>query len=64
MSTGLYEIITTGVQVKEDGMVPLLAINNVRLTGTDQILKSILDYCLSNSCCDFDYSRSFSLLLY
>ena len=46
MSTGLYEIITTGVQVKEDGMVPLLTINNVRLTGTDQILKFILDYSL------------------
>ena len=46
MSTGLYEIITTGVQVKEDGMVPLLTINNVRLTGTDQILKFILDYSI------------------
>jgi lipopolysaccharide/colanic/teichoic acid biosynthesis glycosyltransferase len=44
MSTGLYEIITSGVQVKEDGMVPLLAINNVRLMGTDQVLKYILDY--------------------
>ena len=47
MSTGLYEIITTGVQVKEDGMVPLLAIDNVRLKGTDQVLKLILDYCLA-----------------
>ena len=33
MSTGLYEIITTGLQVKEDGMVPLVVINNARLTG-------------------------------
>ena len=47
MSTGLYEIITTGVQVKEDGMVPLLTINNVRLTGADQILKFILDYSIA-----------------
>jgi len=47
MSTGLYEIITTGVHVKEDGMVPLLAIDNVRLKGTDQVLKSILDYSLT-----------------
>ena len=47
MSTGLYEIITTGLQVKEDGMVPLVVINNVRLKGTDQVLKSILDYCLA-----------------
>ena len=47
MSTGLYEIITTGLQVKEDGMVPLVVINNVRLKGTDQVLKTILDYCLA-----------------
>lgn len=47
MSTGLYEIITTGLQVKEDGMVPLVTINNVRLTGADLILKTLLDYCLA-----------------
>jgi exopolysaccharide biosynthesis polyprenyl glycosylphosphotransferase len=47
MSTGLYEIITTGLQVKQDGMVPLVAINNVQLTGTDQALKTILDYCIA-----------------
>ena len=44
MSTGLYEIITTGLQVKEDGMVPLVVINNARLKGTDQVLKTVLDY--------------------
>jgi exopolysaccharide biosynthesis polyprenyl glycosylphosphotransferase len=47
MSTGLYEIITTGLQVKEDGMVPLVAINKVRLTGTDQVLKILLDYFIA-----------------
>ncbi len=47
MSTGLYEIITTGLQVKQDGMVPFVAINNVQLTGTDQALKTILDYCIA-----------------
>ena len=47
MSTGLYEIITTGLQIKEDGMVPLVSINNVRLTGSDQVIKYILDYCLA-----------------
>lgn len=46
MSSGLYEIITTGLQVKEEGMVPLVAINKVRLTGVDQVLKTILDYCI------------------
>ncbi len=47
MSTGLYEIITTGLQVKEDGMVPLVVINNVRLTGADQVFKILLDYCIA-----------------
>jgi lipopolysaccharide/colanic/teichoic acid biosynthesis glycosyltransferase len=28
-------------------MVPMVVINKVRLTGSDQILKSILDYCLA-----------------
>jgi len=47
MTTGLYEIITTGLQVKQDGMVPFVAINNVQLTGSDQALKTILDYCIA-----------------
>jgi len=47
MTTGLYEIITTGLQVKHDGMVPLVVINKVRLTGSDQVMKTLLDYCLA-----------------
>jgi exopolysaccharide biosynthesis polyprenyl glycosylphosphotransferase len=47
MSSGLYEIITTGMEVKEDGLVPLVTINKVRMTGVDEILKTILDYCLA-----------------
>ena len=47
ISTGLYEIITTGLQMKEDGMVPLVTINKVRLTGAEEGLKAILDYCVA-----------------
>jgi len=47
MSSGLYEIITTGMQVKEDGLVPLLTINKVRMTGTDRILKLAIDYIIA-----------------
>lgn len=43
MSSGLYEILTTGVQVQEVGHVPLMSINKVRLMGGDVILKRILD---------------------
>ena len=47
MTSGLYEIITTSLQIKEDGMVPLVVINKVRLTGIDQVFKTILDYSIA-----------------
>jgi exopolysaccharide biosynthesis polyprenyl glycosylphosphotransferase len=47
MSSGLYEIITTGLTVKEFAYVPLVGINRVRLSGLDRALKLILDYFLT-----------------
>jgi exopolysaccharide biosynthesis polyprenyl glycosylphosphotransferase len=47
MSSGLYEIITTGLTVKEFAYVPLVGINKVRLSGLDRALKLILDYLLT-----------------
>jgi len=47
LSSGLYEMITTSVQVKEVASVPLVKINKVRLTGMDKLLKIILDYGLA-----------------
>jgi len=47
LSSGLYEIITTGLRVREYAWVPLVEINKVRLTGADRILKTILDYGLT-----------------
>jgi exopolysaccharide biosynthesis polyprenyl glycosylphosphotransferase len=44
LSSGLYEVITTGLQVKELAGVPLFRINHVRLTGLDLILKNLMDY--------------------
>ena len=43
LSSGLYELITTGVEVQEFGNVPLLSVNKVRLTGADMIMKRALD---------------------
>lgn len=48
MSSGLYEILTTGVEVQEIGNVPLLSINKVRLTGADMFLKRMLDLLVSS----------------
>lgn len=43
LSSGLYEILTTGLEVNNAGNVPLLSVNKLRLTGSDVILKRILD---------------------
>ena len=47
MSSGLYEVITTGMTVNEFAYVPLVNVHKVRLTGTDIMLKTILDYVLA-----------------
>ena len=47
LSSGLYEIITTGLQVKEMAFVPLVVVNKVRLTGLDRVMKLIMDYGLT-----------------
>lgn len=47
LSSGLFEIMTTGVQVREVGHVPLLSINRVRLTAIDALLKGVLDYSVA-----------------
>ncbi len=47
LSSGLYEIITTGLKVEEFGYVPLVNVEKVRLTGIDQVLKLVLDYSLT-----------------
>ena len=46
-STGLYEIITTGVTVNSYAYVPLVKINPVRLTGPDKVVKKFFDFILT-----------------
>lgn len=47
MSSGLYEIITTGITVSEMAYVPFITINKARLTGWDEVLKAALDYAIT-----------------
>jgi exopolysaccharide biosynthesis polyprenyl glycosylphosphotransferase len=47
MSSGLYEVLTTGLTINEFAYVPLVYVNKVRLAGTDSALKFILDYLLA-----------------
>ena len=42
-SSGLFEILTTGVRVRERAYVPLISMNKVRLAGIDIALKDALD---------------------
>ncbi len=44
MSSGLYEVLTTGLTINELAYVPLVCVNKVRLAGTDSAMKFILDY--------------------
>jgi len=46
LSSGLFEIITTGLEVKEVASVPLVSVNQVRLAGPDRFLKIGLDILL------------------
>jgi exopolysaccharide biosynthesis polyprenyl glycosylphosphotransferase len=47
LSSGLFEIITTGLQVTELASVPLVRINKARLAGLDRFLKLMLDYSIA-----------------
>jgi exopolysaccharide biosynthesis polyprenyl glycosylphosphotransferase len=47
MSSGLYEILTTGLTINEFAYVPLVYVNKVRLTGADTLVKFMLDYFLA-----------------
>lgn len=49
LSSGLFEIITTGLEVKEMACTPLVRVQKVRLTGIDGVLKLMLDYVITLS---------------
>ncbi len=49
LSAGLYELITTGVEVQEVGNVPLLSINKMRLNGAEVFLKRLLDVLVAGT---------------
>ncbi|MCC6177664.1 MAG: sugar transferase [Chloroflexi bacterium] len=47
MSSGLFEVLTTGVRIQHIGTLPLLALERVRITGVDAVLKALLDYIVA-----------------
>ncbi len=47
LSSGLFEIFTTGVHVKEIGSVPLVSIKKFRLNEVETALKTLTDYAIT-----------------
>lgn len=47
LSSGLYEILTTGVAIKTVGTVPLLSVNKIRLEPIEIFIKFLMDYALT-----------------
>ncbi len=46
LSSGLYEVLTTGMRVTTRNSVPLVEMNRLRLTRLETTLKAMLDYFL------------------
>lgn len=48
LSSGLFEVLNTGLRVKELAFVPLIELNQARITGLDAFIKWLLDFSLSS----------------
>jgi exopolysaccharide biosynthesis polyprenyl glycosylphosphotransferase len=47
LSSGLWEILTTGVRVEGVNRVPLITPERVRITGLDALMKTCIDYVIA-----------------
>jgi len=50
LSSGLYEILTTGMQVTTRNAVPLITLNRLRLSRVESALKTLMDVILIMLC--------------
>jgi exopolysaccharide biosynthesis polyprenyl glycosylphosphotransferase len=44
LSSGMYEMLTTGIRVQDIGSMAMISVNRVRLTGINVVGKALLDY--------------------
>jgi exopolysaccharide biosynthesis polyprenyl glycosylphosphotransferase len=63
LSSGLYELFTTGVRVKEVGFVPLLSLDRTRITGISSLTKMALDYFVASAAIVFLAPLWFTLVI-
>jgi len=61
LSSGLFEVLTTGMQVREINRVPFMTPQRMRITGADALLKTAIDY-LAASLALFVLSPLFALV--
>jgi exopolysaccharide biosynthesis polyprenyl glycosylphosphotransferase len=47
LSTGLFELLTTGVQVRIAGVLPLIGLKKLRLSNTELFAKTIVEYAMT-----------------
>ena len=47
LSTGLYEVLTTGVRVRTAAAIPLISLNKLRLDPIESALKTVFEFGLS-----------------
>jgi exopolysaccharide biosynthesis polyprenyl glycosylphosphotransferase len=48
LTSGLFELLTTGVRIREEGCVPLMVLNKTRITGIHLLIKTLLDYAIAS----------------
>ncbi len=46
LSSGLYEIMTTSMQIRTRNFVPLMSLNRIRLDPMEMLIKTLLDYTI------------------
>lgn len=47
LASGLFEMLTTGVRVREEGFVPMIVLNKTRITGIHYLAKTIMDLMIA-----------------
>ena len=47
LSSGLFELVTTGLEVADVAFLPLVRVNKTRLTGIDHVFKLCVDYAIA-----------------
>jgi len=45
--SGLFELLTTGVRIHEEGYVPMVVLNKTRIIGANLLCKTLLDYAVA-----------------